>query len=96
MTEERLKEIEARAAALDPGLYGGELDRVVEQDIPELVAALREAYAIVKPMVESGAADSWGGCAGCGVIDPGISDHKPGCFFDAAVRFIRTWEEATE
>ncbi len=51
MTEERLKEIEARAAeglTHTYRLYGGEVNpawQVMKQDVPDLVAALREAWA---------------------------------------------------
>ncbi len=58
MTEERLKEIEARAAAAHIWrLYGGEPSsayQLAKKDIPDLVAALREAQSLLRALANVG------------------------------------------
>ncbi len=58
MTEERLKEIEARAASFAWDIltfrHGEELNGIIRLDIPELVAALREARELLGALVALG------------------------------------------
>ncbi len=95
MTEERLKEIQARTEgalsirrAIDEQLHV--VERSPIYDIPDLVAALREARELLHAFISDGAeSELFGACCYC---LKSIPEHEPDCHWLMAKQLL----EATE
>jgi hypothetical protein len=86
MTEERLKEIEARAAAIVWPPVWREVEGIIEEDIPDLVAALREAQALLGAFVRAPIfPPTMGDCPYCAAFGP---DHESDCPWLLAKQYL--------